>query len=407
MTAHSVHIPWEELVLRRTRCLDQLARFEPEAGGLLVFSRVNIYYLTGVMCSGVFWLPREGGGLLVLRKGLERARLDSPESDAASFRSYGDLAKVAADHGRPLPGVVAAERGGLPWNLADNLQKRLPGVRFVDGDQSLARARALKTPWELERLREAGRRHARCLEELLPIAVSPGMTEMEIAHTLSDIYLRQGSCGISRMSAFGEEMLLGEISVGDNGNYPSFYNGPLGCRGFHPSAPFMGNPDTVWTEASLLTIDTGFCYEGYNSDKTVCYFAGRPEDIPARARGAHALCCDIERAVTDGLRPGALPSELYALSLDMAAKAGFAEGFMGLGGNQVPFLGHGIGLCIDEWPVFARRFSEPLQEGMVMAVEPKVGLPGFGMVGTENTWEITSDGARCLSGNILDILSVD
>jgi Xaa-Pro aminopeptidase len=91
----------------------------------------------------------------------------------------------------------------------------------------------------------------------------------------------------------------------------------------------------------------------------------------------------------------------------MAEKAGFAEGFMGLGGNKVPFLGHGIGLCIDEWPVLARRFDKPLEAGMTLAIEPKIGLPGFGMVGTENTWEVTDNEAVCLSGGIRDFVCVE
>ena len=84
--------------------------------------------------------------------------------------------------------------------------------------------------------------------------------------------------------------------------------------------------------------------------------------------------------------------------MELAAKAGFAEGFMGLDGNQVAFLGHSIGLNVDERPVLARGFNAPLKAGMTIAIEPKIGLPGFGMVGTENTWEITDSAPRCLTG---------
>lgn len=80
---------------------------------------------------------------------------------------------------------------------------------------------------------------------------------------------------------------------------------------------------------------------------------------------------------------------------------------MGLGGNKVRFLGHGIGLALDEVPVLAPRFDEPLQTGTVMAIEPKVGLPGLGMVGVENTFEVTPGGGRCITGSGFDIICVE
>lgn len=55
-------------------------------------------------------------------------------------------------------------------------------------------------------------------------------------------------------------------------------------------------------------------------------------------------------------------------------------------------------MTVDECPAFARGFVEPLEKGMVVALEPKIGLPGIGMVGLEHTLEITEEGARSLTG---------
>ena len=76
----------------------------------------------------------------------------------------------------------------------------------------------------------------------------------------------------------------------------------------------------------------------------------------------------------------------------------FRKGFMGFGQNTVKFLGHGIGLWIDESPVIAKGFDEPLEEGMVFAVEPKKGIPNVGLVGIENTFIVTHQGGRYLTG---------
>ena len=79
---------------------------------------------------------------------------------------------------------------------------------------------------------------------------------------------------------------------------------------------------------------------------------------------------------------------------------------MGLGRNKVSFVGHGIGLAIDEYPAVAKGFDLPLEEGAVLAIEPKIGLPGVGMVGVENTFLVTPQGGKSLTGEDLGIIRV-
>jgi len=64
----------------------------------------------------------------------------------------------------------------------------------------------------------------------------------------------------------------------------------------------------------------------------------------------------------------------------------------------VKFPGHGIGLVIDEVPVIAEKFKDPLEENMTLAIEPKKGIQGVGMVGVENTFIVTKKGGKCITG---------
>ena len=98
------------------------------------------------------------------------------------------------------------------------------------------------------------------------------------------------------------------------------------------------------------------------------------------------------------LRPGVRPSEIYkAIYNEIVYPKDFAQGFMGFEGNQVSFLGHGIGLVVDEFPAISQKIEYPLQENMVIAVEPKKGLPNIGMVGIENTYVVTNEGGEKLT----------
>lgn len=397
-------IPEAELQRRWQCARDILADLVPGAEALIVFSRVHIYWFSGHFGNGLFWLPKQGDPVLLVRKGLERAKLDSPFITLYAFRSYSQVPALLQDLGQNLPGKVAAEKNGLSWNFAENLQSRLSGTEFVAGDQVIAQAKALKSEWELAKIRLAGQRHAQVMFELIPQKIRPGMTEWEISQEAWKLFYALGHQGLIRMSGPGEELYLGAISAGDSGNFPTVYNGPVGLRGVHPAVPQMGYQGRVWQKGQVLTVDTVFALEGYHTDKTSVYFAGPSSAVPDEVRRAQDLCLELEEWFKENVRTGVTPEEIYLYCVQRAKETGHEDGFMGLGGNKVPFVGHGIGLYVDEWPPLARRFKEPLAENMVLAFEPKVGLPGIGMVGLENTFLVTSQGACPLTGNRSDLI---
>lgn len=402
----SNNIPSQELVSRWSRCRTLLKQLSPQSRGILLFSRLNIYYFSGSFVSGVLWLPLEGEPILFCRRGIERAKIESPLQHIYFFSSYRDIDTILEDLGHPLPGFVAAEMNGLSWALSKSLVKHFPDQQFISADRIIGMSRAVKSEWELGILREAGLRHARCLNELLPPYLHEGISELEIAHKMSELFFSQGHLGILRMESYGEEIFLGHISVGESANYPSVFNGPVGLKGVHPAAPYMGSADVQWTKGTPLTIDNGFTLDGYMTDKTQVYWLGSKRDIPADALRAHDFCIELQADITKMLKPGTLPAEIWEYCLFAAENSGWTEGFMGCGRNKVSFVGHGIGLAIDEYPVLAKGFDDPLEEGMAIAVEPKIGIPGFGMVGVENTFEVTTAGGKCLTGEGFDIREI-
>ena len=394
-------LPLSEAQNRIARLQNLIHQEMPQVSGMLVFSRLNIYYLTGSWVNGVAWIPINGEAILLCRKGIERAQMDSPLTHIVEYRSFSQLPDLCAGCGVPMGEMMAAEMGGLPWSLGISLQKHLSGKNLEAGDALLARTRAVKTSWELAKMRECGARHHHALYHLLPEKIHPGMTEREISLKIWEVFMEQGHSGMMRMEHFGEEIFLGHVAAGESANYPSVFNGPVGLRGVHPVIPHMGSRETVWKADEPLVIDCGFCLDGYHSDKTQIYW-GQNAAIPDHARRAQDFCLDIQTWIAERLRPGAIPSELFTPCWKRAMREGFKEGFMGLGKNKVHFIGHGIGLAIDEYPVIANGFDLPLQEGMTMALEPKIGIPGLGMVGVENTFEITSEGGKSLSGQVFD-----
>lgn len=398
--------PAQELASRWDRCKKLLHQFIPQAQGILVFSRLNIYYFSGSFASGVFWLPLSDEPILFCKRGDERARIESSINHIYSFRSYKDIETILNDLGYSLPKLVAAEMNGLSWALSNSLTKHFSAHQFISADKIIGMSRAKKSEWELSILREAGFKHSRCLTQMLPPFLHDGISELEIAHKISEIFFSEGHLGILRMGNYGEEVFLGHISVGDSANYPSFFNGPVSLRGVHPATPYMGSAEVKWTIGSPLIIDNGFTLAGYMTDKTQVYWLGEKENMPMNAIQAHNFCIELQDEIVKLLKPGTLPSEIWRHCHAKVECSEWSNGFMGYGKNKVFFVGHGIGLAIDEYPVLANGFDLPLEEGMVIAVEPKIGIPGFGMVGVENTFEVTINGGKCLTGEEFDIITI-
>ena len=399
-------LPEAEIRLRQQSCLRQLAEAAPEAGGLLVQGRMNLYYLTGTLAAGLLWLPLEGEPVLLVRKGLERARLESPLEQIVRFRSFKELPAIADQAGSPLPKTLGVDKEGCSWTMAEMLASRLGETAFVDASLAIARARMVKTPLEQERMRACGAIHARVFDEILPSRLRPGMTERELALCFVEESMRLGSDGLSRSRALGEEMHYGYASCGTSGLYPTCYPGPLGCRGSHPAVPFLGSSGVVWQEGTPLAMDMGCSAAGYNTDRTQVYWAGKASGIPASVHRAHEACVEILERALERLRPGAVPAEIWLDAKAQARRLGYAEGFMGMGEDQLAFLGHGIGLHLDERPALARGFDAPLEAGMCLAVEPKISLPGIGMLGLEHTFLVREGSPEPLTGQARDIVAL-
>jgi Xaa-Pro aminopeptidase len=228
------------------------------------------------------------------------------------------------------------------------------------------------------------------------------MSEAELGAEVARVLLREGHHAVTRLSRFDTELFMVQVCFGGSSLRPNAFDGPGGIEGLSAAVPQFGSHHRRLRRGELVFVDCGCGVDGYHTDKTTTYAFG---DLPEHAHLAHRRCVDIQAAIAARLRPGTAPSAIYEeimADLDPA----FREGFMGLGEQQVRFLGHGVGLQIDEYPAIARGFDEPLEASMTLAVEPKKGIPGVGLVGIENTFVVTPDGGCSLTGTSPGMIAV-
>jgi len=365
-----------------------------------IFGRANQFYLTGTMQDGVLLIPRDREAVLWVRRSLERALDESFFPDIRPMRSYRD---AAAGMGA-CPGVIHVETEVVPLALLERFQKHFPCTEVRALDLQAAMVRAKKSAYELAIMERAGKIHRRVLEDAVPGMLREGMSEAELGGEVFSRLVREGHHGITRFGMFGTEMVLGQFGFGENSLYPTGFDGPGGCRGMAPGAPVLGSRDRTLRSGDLVFVDCGCGVQGYHTDKTVTYTFREP--VPEEAVEAHYRCVEVQDEAASLLRPGVMPSEIYETILGSLDPA-FLENFMGYGNRRVQFLGHGIGLAVDEAPAIARGFDEPLEEGMVFAIEPKKGVRGVGMVGIENTFVVTRGGGRCITGKNAGLVRVE
>ncbi|NOJ70033.1 M24 family metallopeptidase [Paenibacillus alvei] len=362
----------------------------------LVTYNVDIYYLTGSMQTGYVLVPRSGEAVYFVKRSYPRAQMESIIRTAplGSFRQFGET--IRSYYGDLFQGdgsvVIATEFDVLPVQQYERLKAVIPGANWTDGSTLFRELRILKSAYELDRIRAA----ASAAHQVLDAAadyIQPGMTELELIAYIEREFRLQGHVGLIRMHGFNQELVTGMVASGSAAAEPSYFDGPAGGLGLTPASP-QGSSRKIIEENEPVLIDIGCCIDGYVIDQTRTLVMGQLEEELQRAYDASEA---ILRATEKRLKPGTVCESLYVDALAMAESFGLQDHFMGYGEDQVKFLGHGIGMEIDEWPVLARGFKQPLQEGMVIAIEPKFTFPGRGVVGIENTYLITADGYETLT----------
>jgi Xaa-Pro dipeptidase len=356
-----------------------------------IFGRVNQYYFTGTMQDGVLLIPRDGQAVLCVRRSFERARAESLSPDIRPMTGFRDAGPV-------VPGtreIIHVDTEVVPLALLGRFRKYFPCKDVAALDAQALRVRAVKSPYELAVTERAGVIHRRVLEQGVPELLREGVSEAELGCDLYSLMIRAGHQGVVRFGMFNVDIAVGQMGFGENSIYPTSFDGPGGCAGIGPAAPVLGSRDRRLRKGDLVFVDIGLAVEGYHTDKTVVYMFGRP--LQDEVIAIHRRCVEIQHHLAALTRPGAIPSEIYSSVMDSLDPA-FLQNFMGFGDRRANFLGHGVGLQIDEMPVLAEGFDEPLVAGQVVALEPKKGIPGVGMVGIEDTFVIGPEGARSVTG---------
>ena len=371
----------EEFALRISHIRE--AMNEASVKQLLITDNANLFYLTGRVYAGYAYIPAEGLPLFFIR------RPSGLKGDGVVYiRKPEEMGQTLA---LTIDGPLGLELDLLPYSAVTRLDKAFGEIPFVNVSPLLRQVRAVKTPAQIEEVRKSGIHHS-FVYSRIPHIYREGMTDNELQIEIERVARLEGCLGQFRISGDTMEIYMGSLLVGKNAENPTPYDFAMGGAGMNPSLP-VGSDGTLIAPGNSVMVDMNGNFTGYMTDMTRTFRVGEVSPLAVKA---HQCSIDICCAVAKAGVPGTPAKQLYELAEKMVADAGLHEYFMGLH-QKAGFIGHGVGIEINELPVIAPRSRDILQEGNVIALEPKFVIPKTGAVGIENTYVVRADGMECLT----------
>lgn len=350
----------------------------------LIRDNANIYWLTGRVFRGYIYIDTRLEAPLYFVRQPNHLR-DVREGAVHFIRKPEQIATMLAEASVTVDAPVALELDSDAYSEAVRLAAVFGQLPQQNISPVVRLARAVKTAVEQAMLRESGIRQSYVYERI-PRLYHEGMTDIEFQIEIERASRLEGCLGQFRVAGSDMELFMGNVLTGDNADTPSPYDFAMGGEGADPSIP-VGANGTVIKPGAPVMVDVNGNYTGYMTDMTRMYSAA---PLDSRAVELNRLSADICDALAAMMKPGVEAKALYEKALAMATEAGYADFFMGHR-YHAGFVGHGIGIEVNEQPVLAPRSRDILEEGNVIAVEPKFVLPGLGAVGVENTYIVRAE----------------
>lgn len=374
----------KELKLRWDKIQQNMS--DVHADGLLICDNVNLYYVSGRIFRGYCYIPVKGEPIFFVRR-----PLGLNGTQVVYIRKPEEIGEYLQKNGIAFPDKLLLESDSISYSDYKRYETIFTPKEVLNGTALLRRCRSIKTPYEIDLIRRSGELHAKAYETI-PSLYRKGMTDVEFSIELEHECRKLGSLGIFRIFGQSMEIFMGSVLAGDNADIPSPYDFAMGGAGLDVSLP-VGCNGTVLTEGMSLMVDMGGNFTGYMTDMTRTYAIGSVQELALKA---HETSIAIHQAIAAKSRPGVAAKDLYELAAEMANDARLSDYFMGHR-QKAGFIGHGVGIEINEAPVLAPRSRDILAEGMVFALEPKFVIPGTGALGIENTYAVTADGVEKLT----------
>ncbi|NIP49756.1 MAG: M24 family metallopeptidase, partial [Phycisphaerae bacterium] len=320
---------------------------------VLLLQNADLFYFTGSIQQGALYVPVEGEALYLVRKDHGRARMESGLKEVLPFKSPRDIPDLLNDFKLKIPENLGMELDVLPVSVMNRFAKVLSKSDVKDATPLIRNVRAVKSDYEIGILKDAALIVDKVCKRAKEV-IKEGMTDLELAAELEFTARKAGHQGLVRMRGFNNELFYAHVFSGTDSAVPTYSDTPLGGVGLNPSFP-QGASYKKIARNEPITVDFSGIFDGYIVDQTRMFSIG---ELPEQLTKAYEDMVAIQEHAKQIARPGATWGGVYDDCLQMANDLGYGESFMGAKGAQVSFIGHGVGVELDEYPFIARGFND-------------------------------------------------
>jgi len=362
---------------------------QQDIDGVIIVQNADLFYFSGTVQQSHLFIPVEGEPLLLVKKSYVRAREESSLDNIVYLESLKDMLVVLQSYGYSGFKTLGFELDLLPTNLYMRYQKLFKPANIVDASPLIRTVRMVKSDYEVEILKDAARVNTEVFS-FIRANLREGMSELKLVAMIDGFSREKGHPGLARIRGFNQDLVQTHVVSGQNTD-PSYFWGPVGGKGVGPAFA-QGASDKLIGRGEAVLVDYGFILDGYMLDQTRIFCIGELSDHLVQA---YTVATEILEQMKKLAKPGVPCGKLYDLALKIAGESPFAKHFTGYP-TPLTFVGHGLGLEMDELPIIGHGFETALEAGMVFALEPKFTFPD-GAVGIENTYLVTQDGLETLT----------
>lgn len=357
----------------------------------ILFDSRDVYYYAGTGVYSSLVIPLEREPILLVQINSERGRRESwvgDVRDSIGFKTVKELWKeldIASS-------IVGVEKDILPVNYFENMANAVPSTKFVDISPLILRQRSIKTKKEIELIKRAAEISNNSLEAIKRI-LKFGMTEIELEIEIEAIKRKMGHERMWERTWPRRGNSANGIVSGSNLSIISGYWIAMEGSGPSRSMPYGASNKRIH-KGDLVDINHGTVYQGYHSDEARMFIVGK---VNKKQSKLYDIVLEALNITIESIRPGIKASDIYKVAKRKVDDFGYSEFFMGYNQYSIEYVGHGVGLEINEFPFIGPKNNEMLKPGMVFALEPKLIFPGVTGIDLEDTIAVTEEGFEVLT----------
>jgi Xaa-Pro aminopeptidase len=378
--------------LRRIRGIQERLNGMAVDAVLLNYSK-SLYYFTGTAQPSFLVVSPHDYHLLVV-KGIDHAFeetwLPAEKLSPSGLEGLTDILTQWGIRG----GVLGMELDVLPAVLYFKVSGTLPQFRIVDISRVILDQRKIKDELELDHLRESCRILHRGHERVMSV-LREGMTEMELSAEVEDAHRRAGHEGQYFVRQWDFFMGRGVLASGENLSRIAGKVQSISGAGLSAAIPLGASMRRI-RKGDMVVVDIPTLYRGYHGDQSRTYVIGKTPDA---CRNLYQAMREIADRTIGFLKPGVTCNDVYEMTFSIAREIGVTPYFLRLGGNPDPlsFVGHGVGLEVNEMPLLSRGNPDVIRAGTVVTLEIEMWKSEKEVVKVEDTIAVHPDGAELLT----------